>query len=105
MVDFIITIKKFESMIHYSKESAVVKLAVRAESEKGTIYNEKTDCRFFYDAGYRQQVVEIDWNINDDVMHALGLHSRYTTNFQEFELENKALVIRANEITIYVTEE
>jgi hypothetical protein len=46
--------------------------------------------------------IKIDWPFNDTVMHSLGLHAQYSTNFQEMEFNGKSLIIRFDdgEITL-----
>ena len=99
----ICAIKDFESYVRYKKESTIITVHVRAEARGAEIYNENTECRFYYEAGYAQQVVEINWNVSDTTMKALGLHSRYTTNFQEMVFEDDSLVIHAGDYSIYLT--
>ena len=104
MNDSIVIIKQFEELISYKKEGTFIDLFVEALTAQGFVYQNNTSCRFFYEVGYRQQVVEIDWNVSDTVMHSLGLHSKYNTNYQSFEVEKKTLIIKDGEISIYLSE-
>lgn len=104
MIDDISAIKDFERLIHYEKESSIIELFVEALTAQGFVYQNNTPCRFYYEAGYMQQVVEIDWIVTNTVMDSLGLHSTYNTNFQRFELDEKTLIIRSGDISIYLRE-
>ncbi len=84
------------------KESTIVDLYVEATVVGKMVYQEHTPCRFYYEAGYMQQVVEIDWCITDTVMNNIGLHSRYNTNFQDFEFDGNMLTIKSDEFSIYI---
>ena len=103
-MDSIRAIKEFESLISYKKEGTIINLFVSATTSLGTLYQDYTDCRLFYEAGYMQYVVEIDWNVNNYSMHSLGLHSRYTTNFQTMSFENGSLVISDENVMISIEE-
>lgn len=100
MIDYINEIKVFESYVGYKKEGTIIQLQVKATLDGKIIYDDVTECCFSYEVGYMQQVVEIDWNVNNDVMAGLGLHSRYNTNFQKFKFDNQRLIIRAGDVVI-----
>ena len=102
MLEDINAIKDFEFFINYQKESSIIELHVKATASEETIYEENTICRFYYEAGYGQQVVEIDWNVNNTAMKALGLHSRYTSNFQRFEFVKNNLIIHSDGIKVFI---
>lgn len=63
----------------------------------------------FYDVGYAQFRIEIEWSFGDDIMHALRLRGNYNTNFQIFEVDDTALIIqdssRETRICIFKQEE
>lgn len=48
----------------------------------------------FYDVGYAQFRIEIEWSFGDNIMYALGLRGSYNTNFQTFEVDGAALIIQ-----------
>lgn len=104
MIEYINAIKNFERIIDYKKEGTIDKLYVEAKVNGEVLYNAMAECRFFYDAGYMQQVVEIDWNMNDAEMKKLNLHGGYNTNFQKFELRRNSLILHDKNITIMLTQ-
>lgn len=105
MFDDIRAIKDFIECIRYKKDSTFVKLNVIAKNSDLTVYEEETNCIFSYEAGYQQYRVNIDWNVSDTVMHNIGLHASYNTNFQRFRFEENTLYIAAGNIEIFLRKE
>lgn len=100
MSEGILAIHDFKQFIGYQKEGTFVKLFVSAVVDGRCVYEDYTNCRIAYDVRYRQYTVDIDWIINDSAMHALGLYSRYNTNYQGMVFNGKALIIQCNNYEI-----
>jgi len=93
MFDSIDAIKDFKQIVNYKKESTCIILNVEAVVNGVIVYQGNTDCKIFYDAGYEQYEVNVNWNISDEVMSNLGLHGSYNTNYQKMKTENNSLFI------------
>lgn len=96
----ILSVKEFISKIGYSKEGTCVALYVEATVCNRIVYSEPTDCYISYDYGYSQYKISIDWNISNEVMSNLKLHSSYNTNFQNMKVVSNSLIITDTEYII-----
>lgn len=101
-IESIISVKNFENIIQYKNEGTIVTLFVEATVSEKLVYQNDTPCRFYYQPEYEQMVVDIDWNLSDEVMVNLGLHSKYNTNFQEMISNDNELVVIDKIATIHL---
>ena len=93
MSEEIIAICEFKQLINYAKEGTYTKLYVVATINSKTVHEAYTECRIFYQAKYMDYVVNIDWPFSNKVMHSLGLHAQYSTNFQKMKFDGESLII------------
>lgn len=100
MSEGILAIHDFKQFIGYQKEGTFVKLFVIAVVDGRCVYEDYTNCRIAYDVGYMQYTVDIEWALNDSAMHALGLYSKYNTNYQEMLFDNMVLIIQGKNYEI-----
>ncbi len=96
MSDSITAVREFEQIIGYKKEGTFIKLYTEAVVDGRVIRQGNEDCRISYNIGYEQYNVAINWNMSDTVMHNLGLHGSYNTNYQTMTVKKNALIIKGD---------
>lgn len=97
-------LRDFKHIINYSKEGTFIKLFVSASVDSKLVYKDQTDCIISYNAKDMDYQVKINWSVSDVLMHSLGLHWQYSTNFQNMELKNKSLIITGSNYEIIISQ-
>ena len=96
-------IQTFKANIGYKKDGILKNLYVTAKVNDNTVYEDYAECSFSYQAGYMQYSVNIDWQINNATMQALGLHGSYNTKFQTMKIVDNSLYIEDDKSTIVLS--
>lgn len=92
-MDSIAAVKKF-IQDHNIEQGQPFQANIKVQMPQEPAFSDTATAYIFYDVGYAQFRIEIEWSFGDTIMHALGLRGNYNTNFQTFEVDGAALIIQ-----------
>ena len=92
-MDPIMSVQKFIRG-HNIEQGQPFRANINVQMPQKPAFSDTATAFIFYDVGYAQFRIEIEWSFSNEIMHALGLRGSYNTNFQTFEVDGAALIIQ-----------